>query len=267
MKRQIIFGTTVIVLLLLIFILYNNKPFVFTCGKPVITGPVVVGGRETYPGKWPWMAFIRGTYQDSCGCLINNQWILTCAHSRLTAGNSVLLGVYDISKNEPYVQKFLIQKVIPHPQYTRGSELNDICLVKLEKPVKFSSYIIPCCLPQKNDLLQNQNLYVAGWGLTEDSIISSTLLEGTLSLVNDTICKSIFSQFQGAPQQICAGNYFISQSDCRGDSGSPIVQFNGNHYVAIGIVSYGKTLCGNLTPSVYTNIQNYIDWIYSNVTS
>ena len=43
----------------------------------------------------------------------------------------------------------------------------DIGLIKLKNKLKWSKHVGPVCLPQKPAELNNQQVYVAGWGLTE----------------------------------------------------------------------------------------------------
>ena len=61
---------------------------------------------------------------------------------------------------------------------------------------------------------------------------------------------------------------------CNGDSGGPLVarRRSEDRNVALtfpmflkGIVSFGSSICGIGFPGVYTNVENYIPWIRSNI--
>lgn len=49
---------------------------------------------------------------------------------------------------------------------------------------------------------------------------------------------------------------------CQGDSGGPLQIVENDKYKLIGITSFGNG-CGSNTPSVYTRVARYIDWIES----
>lgn len=66
-----------------------------------------------------------------------------------------------------------IEERIPHPEYGPSSEqqYNDIALLRLSRPVQFTYFIKPICLPTAAELKTrspvNEKYVVAGWGKTE----------------------------------------------------------------------------------------------------
>lgn len=49
--------------------------------------------------------------------------------------------------------------------YLHSRSSNDIALIKLSTPVKFSDTIMAACLPNSGDILPNKApCYVTGWG-------------------------------------------------------------------------------------------------------
>ena len=48
-----------------------------------------------------------------------------------------------------------------------GGAKNDIALIKLEKPVRFSRFIQPICLPTRPRQFEEECCHVAGWGKTK----------------------------------------------------------------------------------------------------
>lgn len=73
----------------------------------------------------------------------------------------------DLPKNIPVVER------ISHSEYDTYTQANDIALLRLERPVVFSNWIKPICLPS-GDLLNKTydgvRMVVAGWGVTEVNI-------------------------------------------------------------------------------------------------
>lgn len=49
-----------------------------------------------------------------------------------------------------------------------------------------------------------------------------------------------------------------------GDSGGPIHQWVGDHWIQVGIVSFGKRCAEAENPGIYTRLSFYYDWIDSN---
>jgi secreted trypsin-like serine protease len=61
--------------------------------------------------------------------------------------------------------------------------------------------------------------------------------------------------------QMCAGGEGRKDS-CNGDSGGPLMYYDGKHYQATGIVSFGHDNCGtDKVPGVYTRVSAYNTWI------
>ena len=84
----------------------------------------IIGGYETDPNLFPWMAYIKGT--AACGgSLIDNQHVVTAAHCVQNdfgiADVKVYLGAHDIN-NLPTPIK--VSKVIIHPDYLEYGKKN-----------------------------------------------------------------------------------------------------------------------------------------------
>lgn len=58
-----------------------------------------------------------------------------------------------------------VSRVQKHEEYQFPR--NDIALLKLKSPIKFSQYVRPVCLPEAGQNPSDpQNCYAVGWGLT-----------------------------------------------------------------------------------------------------
>lgn len=64
------------------------------------------------------------------------------------------------------VQEFPVASLKPHPQFQRHGFYNDIGIVRLAKPVSFSDYIQPVCLPSGRSSrgMVGTMATVVGWG-------------------------------------------------------------------------------------------------------
>lgn len=43
-----------------------------------------------------------------------------------------------------------VETIMIHNRYRQDTYLNDIALIKLEKPIKFTRFILPACIPEKD---------------------------------------------------------------------------------------------------------------------
>jgi secreted trypsin-like serine protease len=247
------------------------------CGKQgKIPQNYIIGGKEAYPGKWPWMAFITKTtttgIEQSGGFLVNDRWVVTCAHTNPDKTMSVMLGAFDLSQQETTRITASVEKAVVHPDFNQGTpeskyQLNDIALIKLSGPVAFTGFIQPICLPASlTDPGTSGALTVAGWGLDETNLPTDKLKDVAITSIANPICASFYKSFTGLGQ-LCLGNQTIAATDCKGDSGGPVMTEKNGLWTAVGIVSYGFVDCSNLRPSVYTDVAYYLDFINKTIAA
>lgn len=247
------------------------------CGKPehpVKQKQRIIGGQAAEPGNFPWQAYTY-LYGPGGGALLGDRWILTAAHTLLpkdhdTQSNKtmeVFLGhtqVYELRKlsNHP------VRSVRIHPAYRQDQSHNfdgDIALLELEHPVPLGPQLLPICLPD-NETFYDRGLmgYVSGFGIMEERI-SFNLRFIRLPVAEREACErwlqsrhrdEVFS-----PNMFCAGDPFVRQDACQGDSGGvyAVRDYTSDRWVATGIVSWGIG-CGN-GYGFYTKLLNYVDWI------
>jgi len=60
--------------------------------------------------------------------------------------------------------------------------------------------------------------------------------------------------------QLCAWDQ--GRDACQGDSGAPLIVYQGGRAVAAGLVSFGADCADEVYPGVYTRLGHYEDWIF-----
>lgn len=112
---------------------------------------------------------------------------------------------------------------IKHPEFKLPSKYNDIALLKLMHPVKFSQYIRPACLPE-TFYPQTQRAIATGWGLTEFRGKSSdSLMKVVLDLYGNQECNATYINHinraleKGIVEktQLCAGSRLEQKDTCQ----------------------------------------------------
>nr|CAD7570071.1 unnamed protein product [Timema californicum] len=255
------------------------------CGQPEIPGFRVVGGEESVPGKWPWMAaiFLHGPKRTEFWCggsLISSRHVLTAAHcTRDTRQRpfsarqfTVRLGDVDLSRDdEPSSpQTYHVTEVRAHPKFSRVGFYNDIAVMVLDQPTRRSRFVIPLCLPPQRyqrDQFVGQRPTVVGWGTTYYGGKESTVQrQAELPVWRNDDCDRTY--FQPITSNfICAGYAEGGKDACQGDSGGPLMLQREASWMQIGVVSFGNK-CGEPGyPGVYTRVTEYVDWIKENMNT
>ncbi|XP_007947448.2 mast cell protease 8-like [Orycteropus afer afer] len=193
------------------------------------------------------------------GFLVREDFVMTAAHCYRRIMN-VMLGSHNITTNEPTKQVIPVLQSFPHPEFKRGSFVNDIMLLKLKYKAQLNTAVKTIALPRSKDWVRpKQVCSVAGWGITENGKLSGTLREADLEIQKKKKCKQMYSHYNDAIQ-LCVGNPQYAKNARRGDSGGPLVCND----VAQGIVSIGYNFTST---AVYTRISSFVPWIYRIMTA
>ncbi|XP_041082360.1 trypsin-3-like [Polyodon spathula] len=220
----------------------------------------IVNGYECRPHSQPWQVYLTysGGNRWCGGSLISEWWVVSAAHCYKPASSlEVHLGEHDTTREEGTEQRFWVSKAIAHPQYDSRNLNNDIMLIKLAQPARFTAYVQPIALPSRCATAGTPCL-VSGWGnLRTDGVSYPRALQCLdQPIISDQACRNAYPHLY-TDNMVCSGFMEGGKSSCQGDSGGPLV-CNGQLQ---GIVSWGYQCAQVGHPSVYVRVCKYNAWI------
>ncbi|XP_074117338.1 serine protease 40-like isoform X2 [Sminthopsis crassicaudata] len=237
-----------------------------------------MGGQSALEGKWPWQVglWYRGSFICG-GSLIDSQWILTAAHcfqkSTDPSMYKVFVGYSKLYERNTHSLQLSVRTIFRHPDFSKNHPFgSDIALLELSSPVGFSSYILPICLPTPGLYYEGKSsCWMTGWGTLSETVLlpeGSYLQEAEIPLINSHLCNL----FYGVPMRdnltydikddmLCAGDIIHQRAICLGDSGGPLVCEFSETWMQVGIASWGMPCNIPVSPSVFSRVSYYLDWI------
>ncbi|XP_018356764.1 PREDICTED: chymotrypsin-1-like [Trachymyrmex septentrionalis] len=227
--------------------------------------PEIVGGRDAPIGKFPYQVSLRKSGRHSCGgSIINHYTILTAGHCLVRyslngpgafTSLTIHAGTNLLSENGTV---YKAKQAIIHDAYNSLRLINDIGLLILSTPIKYTKYIQPISLATTDSAPSGSYCILSGWGRVKlGGTIPDKLQEIELNVYDLVKCHQ--SQRRVQSSHICTLTR-IGEGACHGDSGSPLVS-NG---VQIGIVSFG-TPCARGKPDVHTRVASFTEWIENHI--
>ncbi|XP_054166160.1 chymotrypsin A-like [Oppia nitens] len=276
----------------------------------------IQNGRLATPGEWPWIALVllnkyseNKTIVKRCtGSILNTNWILTAAHCILPNFTLTVRTVQDMRDTMGYT--YSVDQSFVHtgyPNKTIGGKPDkryDIALVKLveqipildnnntdntttdtntntttsdghhryQQPMSVNSI----CLPDKDIVnTENELALMAGFGYIDDGVDNY----GPLMMGGQMIAEPFFNENDSNGTFIIGYRHplnLASAAVCRGDSGSPLIQYAGGRAVLIGTHRASNRDYGNGTVRectiqniyarmYYIRVSLVIDWIIDTV--
>ncbi|XP_063635619.1 trypsin beta-like [Cydia splendana] len=231
----------------------------------------IVSGRNTSIEAVPWQVSLREKTFPICGgSVITDLWLLTAAHCLLRAKASDLSVRLGSSFKTFGGEMYDVQHSFVHPQYVIKSKVNDVGLVRLYTPLRFSARVLPIrIIGREKRLHSKQAAIVSGWGKLKEGGASATVLQSvTLATISMKLCKrsGLDRKAIDPASMFCAGSFRQNTPDaCQGDSGGPIV----SEGVLIGVVSWGLGCARGNFPGVYARLAYPVihDWIMGHLNS
>ncbi|XP_030265547.1 uncharacterized protein LOC115576963 [Sparus aurata] len=228
----------------------------------------IVGGEDCPPGECPWQALLLNEEDRGfCGGTILNEYvILTAAHCMNQSRYIYIkLGEFDVLVDHGNEATHNVETIITHNNYKPKTYHNDIALIKLATPIKFSRYILPACIPEpdfaEKVLMRQPDGMVSGFGRIAEGRQPSTILQRlTVPYVDRATCIES-TQLRISHRMFCAGYDETAKDACQGDSGGPHVTHYRGTYFITGIVSWGEGCARKGKYGIYTQVSKYIHWI------
>ncbi len=233
-------------------------------------GTQIVGGRQTKPGKFPFMTFVQidsGAGLLACGgSLIAKRFVLTAAHcvvddngdTRPASAFLVAVGSTDIQQADPRGIRG-VTAVTPHPDYDPATFANDAAVLQLDRPVRAFE---PLRLVRANQTRYEDAgdpVVVAGWGARRYAGAPVTRLRNVgLSVSADQLCvnrMAVLGLELDPAVSVCATGRGVDS--CQGDSGGPLLaKERKRRFIGMGIVSFGGPCALQGYPAAYTRLSN-----------
>ncbi|XP_030744129.1 azurocidin [Echinops telfairi] len=219
---------------------------------------VIVGGRRTERGNFPFLASIQHQGRHFCGgALIHSRYVLTAASCFNTPNPgiaTVVLGAYNLRKRERSRQVFSVRGISENG-YDPQENLNDLLLLELDREANLTSRVALLPLPLQNSTVETgSSCQVAGWGATQPN--------GTLSCCPRVLNVTVTPKEQCRPSNVCTGVLGSQGGICQGDGGVPLVCGGLAH----GVASFSMDPCGT-SIDFFTSVSLFRDWIDSIVNT
>jgi len=196
--------------------------------------------------------------------------VVTAGHcvAKGTRQLTVTAGGHDLNNPAEGEQTVDGAETVFHEDYVESpTTLNDVAVVKLATPIKFTETIQPICLPSPDDKPKaGTAAMVAGWGVTQEGgrKPSNILMQTNVPVIGEDDCAKQYKALghnTDPKMMLCAGWKEGRKDTCQGDSGGSLVFEGKDGFVLQGAVSFGIGCARANVPGVYARTANYLDWI------
>ncbi|XP_077188461.1 transmembrane protease serine 9 [Paroedura picta] len=245
------------------------------CGRrPAFSKPVkIVGGLDASRGEVPWQVSLKEGLRHFCGAtVIGDRWLLSAAHC-FNHTKPELITAYAggtlLSAAESSSEKASVKRVVLHPSYNPLLLDFDVAVLELARPLLFSKYIQPICLPLAvHKFPVGKRCSISGWGSVREGNTTKPehLQRASINIIDQKTCNVLYN-FSLTEQMICAGFLEGRVDSCQGDSGGPLTceETPGVFYLA-GLVSWGAGCAQPRKPGVYARITKLKGWILDTIS-
>lgn len=278
LKSKIILVTLSVITIAIVlfsYAVYSTKLSYNSKAAPMESPDEVVSGYPARYEDWPFLvelvdkrkidinnpksAITNRTEAHICGgSLLSSKWVITARHCFLNTGiGKENLAIIFFRNNFSNASVALVSEIFMYIDPNISDE-TDLTLIELKNTIevvetvsltdtfeypKFTGNIVS---------VNPTDVTIAGWGRSYQSIkyLPANPNETVLTTISPVFNDNIYAQDT------------INQSGaCAGDSGGPLITYQKNKRVLVGITSGVLDGCGNSTH--FVNLTKYISWIKS----
>merc|ERR1711976_125465 len=215
--------------------------------------------------------------------------VITAASKvKLAANDPLKVRVRFTNRNDGSLEEdHTVASVVSHPDFKAGRLLHNIATMVLDEPIDLvkEEGVNAACMPACNEMFVHTfknhtgvRCWSAGFGAQErNGPLEFKLRKVDIPIYPDKAkCEKIINEAlteaRGGKKgrrtklnagEICAGGE-KGKDTCSGDGGSPLVcQAVSGRFHVVGLVSWGIGCGVEGRPAIYTNVYEYVDFIYS----
>ena len=241
------------------------------------------GERQSY-GEFPQFVQLEARltetqFRQCAGALVSDRHILTAAHCTKDGALQLPPSVFDVTFGEDSLLRVdahekhaTVSKVCVSAQFSEGKY--DWALLTLSRPVKFSDYIQPACLPRREQLIHTHGprsrCFLVGAGAigTRPDVYDRKRAEGipatfVMKLRAENVPCTRFGFGQIDTDRVCyARANKLAGGSCLGDSGGPVLCLDEQRrWTLMATVSYGVKFCEESRAGVYARTRTLLSEI------
>lgn len=241
-----------------------------SCGLRKLEGKVNGGEGNTLRNTWPWQVSVwrqspEGLSPLCSGTLISSCWALTSASclTRAVPHSSRLLVRIGVS-----VQTIIPKQVVVHRKFKGQRGHHDLALIRILSPKGHCMPLDPgtnaACLPtpdsDRNTLSSCVVTVTAGWSSPEP------VFAAWVPLMSSWQCKKQYGDGFFSHDTLCAGSppntSQVHGDNCESGSGGGLVCLSDTgRWVLTGVVARGNGCSDPSSPSMYTRVGRFRNWI------
>ncbi|XP_058047667.1 ovochymase-1 [Ahaetulla prasina] len=213
-------------------------------------------GNLASPASWPWLVSLQFENEHFCvGILIEKTWVLTAGHCNVsTQMDKAVVGITNLLPGT----QISVKAVYFHANFSNLPPSNDISLLELEIPIQTGDTIGLICLPEQEEkIATDAKCLTAGWNITE-GWFSRRLHQTQISLLAKEACTRYWGEAI-KNTNICGSA--TGTTSCAQDLGEPLICKIDGRYKLVGLASWGSVHCEPESPTIYTQISLYKNWI------